>query len=145
MSSEAVESKSRSTRQAAAIESAMSGTEAFRSAQDVYSELRSRGESVGLTTVYRRLQAMAEAGSLDILQQPGGEVLYRLCSSDRHHHHLVCRVCGRTVEVEGPGVETWARKVADQHGFANLEHTLELFGTCLDCAADAAPPARDGS
>jgi Fur family ferric uptake transcriptional regulator len=125
----------RSTRQAAAIAAAMNSTESFRSAQDVYSHLRSQGEAVGLTTVYRRLQAMAESGAVDVLQMPGGEVLYRLCNSERHHHHLVCRVCGKAVEVEGPAVEKWADAIAAEHGYVNVAHTVEIFGTCADCAA----------
>ncbi|MGC1208829.1 MAG: transcriptional repressor, partial [Ornithinimicrobium sp.] len=49
-----------------------------------------------------------------------------------HHHHLVCRVCGRTVEIEGPAVETWAERVAAEHAFVDVAHTLEIFGTCSD-------------
>ena len=61
------------------------------------------------------------------------EAVYRACST-HHHHHLVCRACGRTVEVEGPAVERWADKVAEDHGFRDVTHTLEIFGTCADCA-----------
>jgi Fur family ferric uptake transcriptional regulator len=59
-------------------------------------------------------------------------VVYRRCTSGAHHHHLVCRECGRTVEVEGPAVERWADAVAAQHGFRDVSHTLEIFGTCRD-------------
>ena len=65
-----------------------------------------------------------------MLRQPDGESVYRRCSSDRHHHHLVCRSCGTTVEVDGPAVERWAEKVAAEHGFSSVEHTVEVFGTC---------------
>jgi Fur family ferric uptake transcriptional regulator len=107
--------------------------EDFHSAQDLHAMLRERGERVGLTTVYRTLQALADAGDIDVMRPPGGEQLFRRCS-DGHHHHLVCRTCGRTVEVAGPAVESWADRVAAQHGFVDVSHTLEIFGTCRECA-----------
>lgn len=124
----------RSTRQRSAIVDLLDNTEEFRSAQDLHDELRKRGEGIGLTTVYRTLQTLADAGEIDTLRTDSGEAIYRRCSS-HHHHHLVCRTCGRTVEVEGPAVESWADKIAEEHGFVQVSHTVEVFGTCGDCAA----------
>lgn len=124
----------RSTRQRSAITALLGDIEEFRSAQDLHDELRRRGEGIGLTTVYRTLQSMADAGIVDVLRTDTGESVYRQCSRG-HHHHLVCRTCGRTVEVEGPTVEAWAESVAGQHGFTDISHTIEVFGTCCDCAA----------
>lgn len=120
----------RPTRQRAALADLMSTTTEFLSAQDLHARLQERGESVGLATVYRNLQAMAADGDVDVLRTDDGESVYRSCGTDAHHHHLVCRECGRTVEVEGPAVETWAAEVARQHGFSDVTHTIELFGTC---------------
>jgi Fe2+ or Zn2+ uptake regulation protein len=119
----------RNTRQRGAVGVLLDEVEGFHSAQDLHAMLRSRGERVGLTTVYRTLQGLADAGEIDVMRPPGGEHLYRRCSQG-HHHHLVCRSCGRTVEVEGPAVESWADRVAEKHGFADVSHTLEIFGTC---------------
>lgn len=123
----------RSTRQRAAIAALLGEIDDFRSAQQVHALLRERGEAVGLTTVYRVLQLMADAGDLDVLRTPEGESTFRRCSST-HHHHLVCRHCGKAVEVEGPGVERWTQRLADEHGFVDVTHTVEIFGTCGDCA-----------
>ena len=68
----------------------------------------------------------------DVLRSEDGEAIYRRCS-DTHHHHLVCRSCGATVEVEGPAVERWTSAIAAEHGFADLSHTLEIVGTCAEC------------
>ena len=123
----------RNTRQRTAGSSLLAEVEGFHSAQDLHAMLRDRGERVGLTTVYRTLQGLADSGEIDVMRPPGGEHLYRRCSSG-HHHHLVCRSCGSTVEVEGPAVESWADRVAAQHGFVDVSHTLEIFGTCKACA-----------
>lgn len=123
----------RTTRQRSAVAAVLADCEEFRSAQDLHQLLRNRGETIGLTTVYRTLQALAEAGEVDVLRQADGETVYRRCSTG-HHHHLVCRHCGRTEEVEGPAVEEWAARVARRHGFRDVEHTVEVFGTCGDCA-----------
>lgn len=127
------ESKGRNTRQRRAVSAILADLDGFASAQDIHDALRHKGESVGLSTVYRNLQSLADAAEVDALRNDDGEVLYRQCSSG-HHHHLVCRSCGRTVEVEGPTVERWADGVAADHGFTQVEHTLEIFGTCNSCA-----------
>ncbi|MCW2776855.1 MAG: Fur family transcriptional regulator [Frankiales bacterium] len=122
----------RATRQRTAVTRALGEADGFRSAQDLHAALR---DEVGLTTVYRTLQAMSEAGEVDVLRTDDGEAVYRRCASDAHHHHLVCRGCGATVEVEGPAVEQWADAVAAEHGFTDVRHTLEVFGTCRDCGS----------
>ena len=122
----------RNTRQRRAVAAVLDELDGFASAQQIHELLDNRGEHVGLTTVYRNLQALVEAGNVDALRGDDGETRYRQCSSG-HHHHLVCRACGRTVEVEGPTVEQWADRVADEHRFTDVSHTLEIFGTCSNC------------
>ena len=124
----------RSTRQRAAIAALLENLDDFRSAQELHDELRRRGEGIGLTTVYRTLQQMAASGAVDTLRTDTGESVYRRCSDD-HHHHLVCRTCGSTVEIQGGDVEVWAADIAREHGFSEVSHTIEVFGICGGCAA----------
>lgn len=126
--------KQRATRQRTAVAEILNGVDDFRSAQDIHALLRSRGAAVGLTTVYRTLAALAESGEVDAIRTTDGETVYRRCATSRHHHHVVCRSCGRTVEVQGPAVERWAERVAGEAGFVDITHTLEVFGTCGACA-----------
>jgi Fur family transcriptional regulator, ferric uptake regulator len=125
----------RPTRQRAAVHSLLVEIGDFMSAQDLHARLRADGQSVGLATVYRTLQAMAADGVVDMMRTGEGEAVYRRCSTDSHHHHLVCRSCGRTVEVEGPAVEIWTDKISAENGFSDVHHTLEILGTCADCVS----------
>jgi Fur family ferric uptake transcriptional regulator len=122
----------RSTRQRQAVLAALDEASSFCTAQELHDILRHRGEKVGLATVYRSLQLMADAEEVDVIRSEAGEAAYRRCST-KHHHHLVCRVCGRAVEVSGPAVEAWAGRVAGEHGFSEVSHTVELSGVCAAC------------
>jgi Fur family transcriptional regulator, ferric uptake regulator len=122
----------RPTRQRRAVAEVLGTFTDFRSAQEIHELLARRGEAVGLATVYRTLQRLAEAGEVDLLRTEDGEAIYRRCSP-AHHHHLVCRACGATVEVEGPAVERWTRAIAEEHGYADVSHTLEILGVCDSC------------
>jgi Fur family ferric uptake transcriptional regulator len=115
------------------VSEALTELDDFRSTQEIHEYLKDRGDSVGLTTVYRTLQALSAAGDVDVILREDGESMYRMCS-EAHHHHLVCRQCGFTVEVEGPTVEKWAAAVSATHGFSEVSHTLEIFGRCPDCS-----------
>jgi Fur family transcriptional regulator, ferric uptake regulator len=122
----------RPTRQRLAVVDALGRRDDFRSAQEIHDLIARGGERVGLATVYRTLQRLAEAGEVDMLRTEDGEALWRACSAT-HHHHLVCRSCGATVEVEGPAVERWTGAIAAEHGYTDVSHTLEIFGTCPRC------------
>lgn len=124
----------RPTRQQSAVIERLGEAEEFVSAQDLHARLRESGAKVGLATVYRTLTGLAAAGEIDMIRTDEGEAVYRRCSTG-HHHHLVCRDCGRTVEIEGPAVERWADAVAAEHGYRDVSHTLEIFGTCRSCAS----------
>lgn len=123
----------RMTKQRQAVLDELTRVSDFRSAQQIFEDLHSQGQRVGLATVYRSLQGLAEDGRVDTLRSSEGEVLYRSCASERHHHHLVCRECGFTEEIEQSQIESWVSAVAADHGFSDVEHSLELFGLCASC------------
>jgi Fur family transcriptional regulator, ferric uptake regulator len=124
---------SRVTRQGQAVLSVVGSSENFRSAQDIHAQLRSAGETVGLTTVYRHLSLLADEGQLDSLQTADGELVYRRCHSSEHHHHVVCRQCRRGTEVELADLEHWAESTALALGYTEVSHTVEIFGLCATC------------
>jgi Fur family transcriptional regulator, ferric uptake regulator len=124
----------RSTRQRAAIVDALRKASGFKTPQGLHMDMVGAGESVGLATVYRNLQTLVEAGEVDVLHTGMGEAMYRLCEADDHHHHLVCRRCGLSVEIVADDVEEWADGMGRRHGFADVTHTVEIFGLCERCA-----------
>ena len=125
--------KRRETRQRTAVSALLGRTDSFISAQELHARLRDEGDGIGLATVYRSLQQLVEDGEVDVVHPGDGEAVYRRCSSG-HHHHLVCRVCRTTVEVDSRAVEQWARTLGEQNGFADVDHVVEVFGTCSACA-----------
>jgi Fur family ferric uptake transcriptional regulator len=136
----------RHTRHREEVRTALQETTEFHSAQRLHAVLRDRGIPIGLSTVYRILQSFAEEGTVDSVRNLAGAQVYRLCSPSRHHH-LMCRFCARTVEVEGPAIERWATAVAERHGFLDVNHSVEIFGTCASCATETAKPhpGREGN
>src|SRR4051812_2422285 len=122
-------SELRRTSQRAAIRKALVASDQPLSAQELHAGLTGK---VGLATVYRNLQRLAEDGLVDTLRRPTGEVAFRMCGGG-HHHHLTCRTCGRVEEVRDCGLDRWAADVAHTHGYSGVQHHAELTGLCSDC------------
>lgn len=122
----------RNTWQKDAVRHALNEATGFVSAGQLHLVLKNHGSTIGLATVYRALADLAAMGEADSLQSKEGEVLYRACTTD-HHHHLICKSCGKTVEIEAEDVEAWANKMAKHYGFKDVTHTIELFGLCSSC------------
>ncbi|UWE10364.1 Fur family transcriptional regulator [Actinacidiphila bryophytorum] len=124
----------RRTPQRATVLAALIRTADFTSAQSLHLRLVNAGERVGLSTVYRTLTALAEAGRADMVREPGGERLFRYRVSREHRHYLLCRICGLGMPVDSEAVEAWAARIAEASGYVDVQHTVELTGTCPDCA-----------
>ncbi len=122
----------RNTPQKAAVKHALGEATGFVSAQQLHQTLKAHGSSIGLATVYRTLADLAQAGEADSLQSKDAEVLYRACTTT-HHHHLICRKCGLTLEIEAQNLEKWADQVAQEHGFTQPSHNIDIFGLCSNC------------
>jgi Fur family ferric uptake transcriptional regulator len=131
--SEAKTAIGRATRQGRSIEQLLRDADVFLSAQDIFAKLRGDGDAVGLATVYRHLQRLVSEGRVDAVQGDDDQLVYRLCDTSQHHHHLVCRRCRRSTELESAEVERWAASQAAHLGYTDVEHTVEIFGTCMAC------------
>ena len=80
----------RMTKQRSAIFDLLHKEAGFLSAQEVYEKLRAQGSDVGLATVYRNLQTLADNKQVDVLRAEDSDIqLFRYCREDTHHHHLV--------------------------------------------------------
>jgi Fur family ferric uptake transcriptional regulator len=123
----------RNTWQRERVREALADAPGFVSAQALHATLREDNTGIGLATVYRTLAGLAAQGDADSLQSPEGENLFRACATPGHHHHLICRSCGLTVEIAATDVEEWARSTAATHGFTQAEHIVDIFGLCAAC------------
>jgi Fur family transcriptional regulator, ferric uptake regulator len=104
------------------------------SAEDVYRELLSENQDIGLATVYRVLTQFEQAGLLKRSNFESGRAVFEL-NEGTHHDHLVCLQCGRVEEFYDPEIEKRQQKIARDRGFALQDHALALYGTCtkVDC------------
>jgi Fur family ferric uptake transcriptional regulator len=103
-------------------------------AQELHGRLRTSGERMGLATVYRTLGLLAGEGVIDALSHHPGELCYRWCG-DEHHHHLVCNRCHRVIELRECELDSWLDRLSADYGFVATGHRLEVAGLCGDCRA----------
>jgi Fur family ferric uptake transcriptional regulator len=102
-------------------------------AQELHQRLRAEGTRIGLATVYRTLAVLRDHSVVDTLSHHPGELCYRICVDDEHHHHLVCSSCHRVVELGECALDEWLAEAAATHGFISTGHRLEVTGLCAAC------------
>jgi Fur family transcriptional regulator, ferric uptake regulator len=114
------------------------------SIEELLAKVRAKEPRVGYATVYRTLKMLAECGVAHERKFSDGLTRYEVALADGHHDHLICAECGQITEFEDAEIEELQRRVAERHGFALVEHKLELYGSCIkrDCPNRPAVPSR---
>jgi Fur family transcriptional regulator, ferric uptake regulator len=102
-------------------------------AAELLADAKRRNVKIGRATIFRTLDLLAEQGALERLDLPTGEHAYVACAPKEHHHHVVCRVCGASVEVPDSGLQSVVLNIGVQSRYRIDSHRLELYGTCPDC------------
>jgi Fur family ferric uptake transcriptional regulator len=87
---------------------------------------------VGRATVFRTIKLLQELDLVCRVPLEDGSVRYQLSKSE-HHHHLVCRNCGKVTEFTDPEMDARIQEQANSHGFTLQGHSLELYGHCNGC------------
>ena len=118
----------KSTEQRRAILDALREAPAPVTAQELHGQV----PGVGLATIYRNLNRLAEEGEAESMLRESGERAFLVCA-EGHHHHLTCRMCGRVEVLHDCRFADWARDVGRAHGFTEVEHKAELVGLCSSC------------
>lgn len=107
--------------------------EEHTTAEELYDIVKKRDRTIGQATVYRVLKLLCEAGLAREVDFGDGVMRYEHQYGHQHHDHLVCRSCGRTVEVCDPVIEELQGRLAALHGFSLLDHEMYLYGLCEGC------------
>jgi len=105
----------------------------YLTAHAIYDLLVDRGISISLSTVYRTLELLVELGVAATRSEESGEIAYVFCTI-QHHHHAICRSCGRVEEVGCGLLERFAKDLRTGQGFELEDHSIELYGRCAACA-----------
>jgi Fe2+ or Zn2+ uptake regulation protein len=115
------------------VMSCLGGERSYRSADEVWNLVRPRLGSIGLPTVYRILDELAEAGVITRIFLSDRKQYYFLCSNREHHHHFVCESCRRVEDVEQCGLDGVSRAIAQRSGGRVTSHILQINGVCGAC------------
>lgn len=115
------------------IAAALSHEQRFLSAAEIHQRLRRDGARVSLSTVYRTLDRLRSKGDVTARSDADGEATYMLCEPASHHHHAICRSCGRVEDVDCAAMDQFAESLRKLHGFRLDAHALEFVGRCRSC------------
>jgi Fur family transcriptional regulator, ferric uptake regulator len=133
--------RTRETPRKRALLAVLGAADGFLSVPELHRQLRaeleSQGIRIGIATVYSQLRRLVEAGAVDVLLGDDGESRYWLPRREAHHHYLLCRSCGRAVEIVAAPVEEWADRLATELGFDDVTHSFEMYGMCPSCTSSA--------
>ena len=105
------------------------------SAQELHARLRADGRTVGVATVYRALDTLAELRLVQRVDVGDGIARYEVALGDRHHHHVVCGDCGKVEPFSDPTLERALEQVSSRVGYVVAGHEVVLRGECDDCRA----------
>lgn len=106
----------------------------FLSAEEIYSKAKKRYLQTNFSTIYRNLEILEKTGMLHKTNIHSGVSRYELICHDTHHHHIICKGCGKTAPIDFCPLKDLHRELQHQN-FTLTDHKFELYGYCEKCQA----------
>lgn len=104
-------------------------------AEEIYNKVKQECPEIGLTTVYRTVQLLSDLKLIGKLNLDDGFTRYEIgeLSKGHYHHHLICEICGKVIEVKDDLLESVEERFYEKHGFKVTNHIVKFYGICSDC------------
>ncbi len=109
-------------------------TEGHVSPEELYGKVKEKDPSIGQATVYRTLKLLSDSKIAREVDFRDGVTRYEPYFGQSHHDHLICTLCGMSVEVVDENIEKLQEKLARKHGFTLSGHSMYLYGKCSKCS-----------
>jgi Fe2+ or Zn2+ uptake regulation protein len=126
-----LQSRYRLTKQRSAVMRAL-GTREHLTAETILERVRGDIPGVSLGTIYRTLDILREIGLVQVFSFAGSAARYE-AALDKHHH-LLCLVCRKLIDVRTAGIGELARQIAESERFEDIDFALTIAGRCEDCS-----------
>jgi Fur family ferric uptake transcriptional regulator len=115
-------------------------TEEHMTSEDLYSIVSKQDPRIGLTTVYRTLKLLTDAGLAREVRFGDNKTYYEHHFNHEHHDHMICTECGVVIEFMSPDIESLQEQMASNLGFKATHHSLRMWGICSECQKKAIGP-----
>lgn len=119
------------SKQRETIRQAVEGTKQHPTAETVYEWVRRQNLGIGLATVYRNLNSLAEQGALRKIRVASGAD--RFDGQLHQHSHLVCRKCREMIDLAPETMGGIAEEIRRATGFEPAEEEIVIYGICKQC------------
>jgi Fur family transcriptional regulator, ferric uptake regulator len=100
--------------------------------EDINYRVREQDSTIGIATLYRTMKLLVNSGIAE-MHTFNEKKTYERLFQVRHHDHLICKICKKTVEFEHHLIEKYQLEVCERHGFTLKSHRMDLYGICKDC------------
>ncbi len=102
-------------------------------AQEIFDLVKEKSKSINFSTIYRNLELLSILGIINKLYIESGINHYELCGQV-HHHHIICKRCGETREIDICPCEVIGEEQLKSMGFKITDHKFEIYGYCSKCS-----------
>ena len=104
------------------------------SAEDIYQIVKPHYPEIGLATIYRTLELLADIDILQKMNFDDGKARYEFSNHDEHHHHhLICLKCSKVIEFNDDLLDVLEKTISEKKNFEVIDHKLKFYGYCSGC------------
>lgn len=117
----------------AVIEVLIENEHQFLSAEDIFIKSKEKCSQTDLSTIYRNLDVLENIGIIHRTNMDMGSSLYQITCSSGHHHHIICKICGKTGVIDFCPIDDIKSSIT-LNDFTVTDHKIELYGYCKNCS-----------
>jgi Fe2+ or Zn2+ uptake regulation protein len=105
----------------------------YLSPEEIWRKMKRQFNHIGLPTVYRNLEELADGNVISKITHPNRQLYYFFCGNNEHHHHFVCLSCRNVDDINFCAIHELRKEVKKKLNAQVVSHILQVNGLCKEC------------